>query len=492
MDLATGQDLEQHKMLKKLFHRSGLKRDEWHNASEMLAGRTLGSPTKLSDIFRGEHRSLPMRDITPYIQALGLKKSETDYYISEFFKAYCDDNLHQYISKKTGGKEALALRLRISILENRLSDVSGSLKKRNYRDGKNFKKKEDLDVPPKDKKLERYKSPLVEANQLLKKTSDMLIDRGLTGQELIKELWSLSEDGRFENQGDLLDYEKFENNFEPVFEIIKENSNLYMAQVTNWFLVIRIILSRPHNDKFLDFIRVFIPENALNDLAMIKSATDKEACIPSFRTSHEVSMHLFSEFKESHPKAFEKGMSSSIKINSSSIEERMNVFDQPLQSFELSDFDNENDRCVVPIIQEIDFQSFVDSRKAILFNIPAELSGCINLASPNTFPEEYNRYIDFISFGMSNRVSVGQMYYLQNPFINKDELKNKRNLEVISERLKQHIEFISSFHGISSPIKKYTEANHYPYSLGDIVCIEEDNSVFLDALYISMSMDSYS
>lgn len=116
-DLTTGMELPQHKMLKALFDRSGLKRNDWHERAQQLVGRSLGSPTKLSDIFNGKSRSLPMRDIVPYVQALGMRKSETDYYIAEFFKAYCDENLHQYVQSRSKSQQILMLEQKLKVKE---------------------------------------------------------------------------------------------------------------------------------------------------------------------------------------------------------------------------------------------------------------------------------------------------------------------------------------------------------------------------------------
>lgn len=127
-DLTTGMELPQHKMLKALFDRSGLKRNDWHERAQQLVGRSLGSPTKLSDIFNGKSRSLPMRDIVPYIQALGMRKSETDYYIAEFFKAYCDENLHQYVQSRSKSQQVLVLEQKVKVKNIQLRLLNEKLK----------------------------------------------------------------------------------------------------------------------------------------------------------------------------------------------------------------------------------------------------------------------------------------------------------------------------------------------------------------------------
>lgn len=96
-DYLTGELIQQNKMLHILFIRSNLKINDWHKKASNFTGRTLGSRTKLSDIFAGR-RHLPIKDIVPYISTLGLKKEENDYYICEFFKVNSNEYFHQYIS----------------------------------------------------------------------------------------------------------------------------------------------------------------------------------------------------------------------------------------------------------------------------------------------------------------------------------------------------------------------------------------------------------
>jgi hypothetical protein len=86
-------------MLKRLMRRSGLKRDElYEKMQSYVKNRSIGSKSKLSDIFSGKYRQLPLRDLEPMIVCMGISEDEKDYYICEILKGYLPERLSRYVS----------------------------------------------------------------------------------------------------------------------------------------------------------------------------------------------------------------------------------------------------------------------------------------------------------------------------------------------------------------------------------------------------------
>lgn len=116
-------DLEQKELvlygtlLKRLGERQGLGRNEWHEKASKLANRNLGPPNKLSDIFNNT-RKLPLRDIYPYIAALGLSLETQEHYVCEYLKALLDPSLSQYIGVSNRDEIFDQMKERLSKIED--------------------------------------------------------------------------------------------------------------------------------------------------------------------------------------------------------------------------------------------------------------------------------------------------------------------------------------------------------------------------------------
>lgn len=98
--LETSELLLPEELISRLIKASGMKRNELHvRMQKLIPYRSIGSPTRLSDFGSDKStRNLPLRDLVPLFDAIPMKVSHRDYYISELFKAYTDRNLERYIS----------------------------------------------------------------------------------------------------------------------------------------------------------------------------------------------------------------------------------------------------------------------------------------------------------------------------------------------------------------------------------------------------------
>jgi len=124
-DWLTGESVSQYLMLKKLFNDSGLGRNEWYEKAK-VAGITGSSPQNLSSILNGS-RDLPMNHIVPYIKAFGFTRKKQEYYIAEFFKAYCEENLHPYIGKGLQAKKVFLQEQKIINLQSKIKNLQTSM-----------------------------------------------------------------------------------------------------------------------------------------------------------------------------------------------------------------------------------------------------------------------------------------------------------------------------------------------------------------------------
>jgi hypothetical protein len=98
-------------LLGQLHKKSGLTRATWFKTASQLSNVSLGTETILSDL-KANRRKMPFNHIRPFIEALGLKKSESNYYIAELTKIYLPEKLRHLI-KVTGGEH------QVDVLKNR-------------------------------------------------------------------------------------------------------------------------------------------------------------------------------------------------------------------------------------------------------------------------------------------------------------------------------------------------------------------------------------
>jgi transcriptional regulator with XRE-family HTH domain len=89
-------------MIKRLMKRAGMKRNQLHEEMKkyMPTQRPIGEPSRLSDIFSGKHRTLPLVDLKPLMDAIKMPESLRDFYICEILKGYLPKQLAPYISSK--------------------------------------------------------------------------------------------------------------------------------------------------------------------------------------------------------------------------------------------------------------------------------------------------------------------------------------------------------------------------------------------------------
>lgn len=102
-------------LLKLLSERAGIGRNTWHEKAQALTNRSLGSTSKLSDIF-ADRRPLPLRDIVPLMSVLPIQSSHKQHYTAELFKAYTDKSLRSFINSDTS--EEIIEELRTALQEN--------------------------------------------------------------------------------------------------------------------------------------------------------------------------------------------------------------------------------------------------------------------------------------------------------------------------------------------------------------------------------------
>lgn len=96
-DIESGQQITAGELLRKLSERSGIGRNEWHEKVQSQVSRSLGAPSKLSDVF-ANRRQLPLRDIVLFVDVLPLPKKTKEHYICELLRVYIDPSLRKYIS----------------------------------------------------------------------------------------------------------------------------------------------------------------------------------------------------------------------------------------------------------------------------------------------------------------------------------------------------------------------------------------------------------
>ncbi|MDP5133564.1 MAG: hypothetical protein NWQ54_21995 [Paraglaciecola sp.] len=96
-DIETQEYVTAGSLLKRLMMRAGIGRNEWHSLCQSGITRSLGAPTKLSDVF-ADRRQLPLRDLSPLIKSLELPLDLQNYYIAELLKSYLESDLASFIS----------------------------------------------------------------------------------------------------------------------------------------------------------------------------------------------------------------------------------------------------------------------------------------------------------------------------------------------------------------------------------------------------------
>lgn len=96
-DIETKEYVTAGTLLKRLMMRAGIGRNEWHALCQSGITRSLGAPTKLSDVF-ADRRQLPLRDLHPLIKSLNLPLDRQDYYTAELLKSYLGPDLASFIS----------------------------------------------------------------------------------------------------------------------------------------------------------------------------------------------------------------------------------------------------------------------------------------------------------------------------------------------------------------------------------------------------------
>lgn len=468
IDLRSGVEIEQNKMLKLLLERSGLKRNEWHAKAQALVGRSLGSPTKLSDIFNGGARSLPMRDIVPYIQALGMNKEECDYYIGEFFKAYCEESFHQYIRTRSKSKEFIVLEQRLSIKDFELKMLKEKLNK-----------------------LQHVEMPLAIYEERLRyesKTSEVLPEK-IKDFQFENDLSSTNQENEYHQKStqfkDGLEYKleqaamhceddipEFDTDFECyLYERPKEyhekkedlwHAGVFIEQTdlwVKWFVVLHLLKYRSSDTCFIEHIALYLPENFSESIRL--SEIDNINCEPpQLRTDLEVSAELFSQFQRLNPEEYEKERQARKAMNNNKINSKLENFDKEY----MSEFVNTTIRLNKETFY---FRNFVSSK------LSEGGIGSVDHASflvLESYTPWFKNLVDQLFFqqqaleskGLVNRINLGELFKLQNPFAEKHKLNNVQLLNDLIEITQKRIAIVSDRYSQQNPLDIYLNDPDYP------------------------------
>jgi hypothetical protein len=456
VDLHTGVEMEQNRMLKLLLVRSQLKRNEWHEKAQQLVGRSLGSPTKLSDIFNGQFRSLPMRDIVPYIQALGMRKSETDYYIAEFFKANCDENLHQYVQSRSKSQQILLLeqKLRIKDFENaRLArEIQFLSTQQKHTDarlrnklGSNSDVSDQISVPSNlTCKNEIDSGPLYEGWEP-DEYKKLMIENHILYE-------AAREDAKIMENEEI-------NYFNGLQEIRDDSFETYLlSPYINWYLMLLIIKEKINNLEFCSNLALLIPESFSNQILShdIDSTT---LTMPSFRTLFEFVASKFTYYKTENEAEFKQVLDIRAELINASRKRRGKA-----EIIELMKGFKVDDAFLKHSMLSVKINNLIPTQLCNSIDMPFDIGFLcfdkneINRAVDQLF-EEYFRFRDL---GLSFSISYDELCSLQNPPISlaalKDEAMLNRLLSVIETRADEMCER----NGFHNPIKQIISHEDYP------------------------------
>ncbi len=462
-DLTTGMELPQHKMLKALFDRSGLKRNDWHEKAQQLVGRSLGSPTKLSDIFNGKSRSLPMRDIVPYIQALGMRKSETDYYIAEFFKAYCDENLHQYVQSRSKSQQVLVLEQKVKVKNIQLRLLNEKLKNYIKKEKPKLIYQHNAYVKHKSKQheekmqcllsqVERFKNVILgdpshfeeSRKQILAEDLENEFDRGL---DLIEEEIGKYDECFFEDSLCNTDQDEYEAH---LLSCAKELIDTY-KQI---FFLLVLSLRRADNLELIEFLSFCIPKDFAKKISKACIA-DKDSAPFEFRCTIEI-MHAFlQKFRLGNKQGFDEAILLKIR------------FLECIESIR-SKNSTETEIFYVQSDNEKYHEFFFDVKLSLiqglpyLKNIPKELNEIIDL-DLQLLEIAISEYADFYREGLQINHDLSQLYFLQNPHASVADLQDRKLIEKLINQIIKKVNEICHNFGAENTLEKIINDPDYPH-----------------------------
>ncbi len=122
-------------LLKRLMLRAGFSRNEWHESFQNEVARSIGTASKLSDIF-ADRRKIPLRDIMPLLGTLELPPEKLNYYAAEFLKAHIEPSLASFISTPASNnilqlmnEKNAQLRLDFAFAQKAIFDMTGQQNK---------------------------------------------------------------------------------------------------------------------------------------------------------------------------------------------------------------------------------------------------------------------------------------------------------------------------------------------------------------------------
>lgn len=455
IDLVSGLEFEQNKMLKMLLKRSNLKRNEWHARAERLVNRSLGSPTKLSDIFKGT-RSLPMRDIVPYIQALGMKKTETDYYIGEFFKAYCDENLHQYVSSRSKHQQILALeqRLRVQNFElrllkrhiQRITHVDMPLAVYQERKRTEYKLYEELKIALQHKTGESF------AENNKKNKDNYPKDKSyLSFEEFLEwERTPVPELNELDHESDYLEYAN-------TLTDLQEESWLQaiILPMLQWYAILNIIKYSYEDKKLIKYISLYIPAEFFNFILKLDDDFSNYE-LPSFRTELEVLAELLSNFKNKHPEKF-----------SIEYETRKYSLEKKKASNQVEPYKLDMKEIMRVHKDTRLFRDFISGEyEESLVYLPEDARFVrINTSDPDSVESIDSIFSEFNNYelqGLANSLSLSELFRIQNPYANLRHLEDLQLIDQLIDVIQRKCSYISSNLNIENPLNKYIKHPDYP------------------------------
>lgn len=471
-DLTTGLDWPQHQMLKVLFERSGLKRNDWHQQAQQLVSRSLGSPTKLSDIFNGKSRSLPMRDIVPYIQALGMRKSETDYYIAEFFKAYCDENLHQYVQSRSKSQQILMLEQKLKVKEFEIKRLYRQMtytkvyKKYFSEDKKAFEpiqnSSENLGSNECHACVDSYLNFFLDEgyvnyldnsrfdienlsidaiDNIINRDNDKLIDKSLKDSEREQ----MEEDAYFSR----LD--------ECQHEMLEEE---LLSSYRQWYLMLTLVIEKNYDATFQSIASFVIPNSF--DKQIIEHVENSSLhLMPSFRTIYEYVCSKISRFKIENKECFEQLLA----IKKSEHQYRQNPKNSTFPGGEIK----RREEIDTPIFLEdskrkVEFENEIHTQVFSEYDFPFDMSFMV-FDRPDirrAIEAFFDDYFRFNELGLSFSISFDELCSLQNPPASPDKLSDQLKLKRLLSVIERKSEEICQDYGFDNPIKKIIEHPDYP------------------------------
>lgn len=463
IDLYTGIELEQSRMLKLLFERSGLKRNEWHTKAQVLVGRSLGSPTKLSDIFGGT-RSMPMRDIVPYIQALEMNKEETDYYIGEFFKAYCEESFHQYIRTRSKPKELMLMEQRLSVKDFELKMLKKKLHKLQHVDVPLAIYEEQLKSELKISEMDEFVSSRKNEDLQFKSDSPSSDLKDKSNQKLTQ-LEHQLEQAAMDCEDDIPEFTTDLEGFisDRPDEYHEKEHDLWYEETfvsetdlwVKWFVVLHLLKYRSSDTSMIEQIALYLPERFAETILCSKfDSVNSEP--PQFRTDLEVTAELFSQFKRLSPEQFEKEHQARKTLRNKRTDLGIETDDGKICS-----------KTLVRLCAEtFYFRNFIlDKYLTDIINLPTHAS--FLLFEPGIWFNEICHQL-FLqqemleSKGVLNRTSLGELFKLQNPFAEASKLNNVQQLTDLIELTQQKIAIISDKYGHQNPLSIYLNDPDYP------------------------------